>query len=96
MADSIPPPAPGQRFNIHNNPYRAQRSWPPDFSKMDPKHQFRLERRYRRRTKMAYTRPAWNRGVKLTQYALILLTLGYGIFYIPWGEERGSPFEGVW
>jgi hypothetical protein len=52
------------------NPYKAQRLWPPDFSKMDPKHQFRLERRYRRRAKMTYLRPGWVRGIKFAQYSI--------------------------
>jgi hypothetical protein len=58
------------------NRYRAQRPWPPDFSKMDPKQQFRLERRYRRRTKLAYTRPKWTKAVKLVQFGSVLCMHG--------------------
>ena len=58
-------------LNVQNNSYKAQRLWPPDFAKMDPKEQLRLERRYRRRAKLAYTRPRWNQAVKLTQWGSI-------------------------
>ena len=61
-----------QASNVYNNPYKAQRPWPPDFSKMDPKGQFRLERRFRRRAKLAYTRPGWIKGVKLAQYGSVM------------------------
>lgn len=71
MSEMIPPTATATQvplLNVDTNPYKAQRTWPPDFSKMDPKHQFRLERRYRRRSKLAWTRPRWNKGVKLAQW----------------------------
>ena len=50
-----------------NNPYKAQKQWPPDFTKIQPKHQFRLERRYRRRAKLKYARPQWMKITKLAQ-----------------------------
>ncbi|MCJ1472166.1 hypothetical protein MMC13_000813 [Lambiella insularis] len=83
-----------QPFNGHSNPYKAQRSWPPDFSKMNPKEQFRLERRYRRRSKLAYTRPRWTRGVKLAQYVSVLGVLGYSVLFMDWGTMP-HPFGGV-
>ena len=48
-----------------NNPYKAKKIWPPDFEKVAPKHQFRFERKYRRRAKMKYTHEKWNDGVKI-------------------------------
>ncbi|EKG17943.1 hypothetical protein MPH_04800 [Macrophomina phaseolina MS6] len=63
------PPRPA--FDIHNNPYKAKRLWPPDFSKLPPKHQFRLERKYRRRSQLKWARPRWNKFVKLAQWATI-------------------------
>ena len=53
------------RLTIHNNPFRAKKEWPPDFSKLHPKHQFRFEKRYRRRAKLRYLPPNWVRGVKI-------------------------------
>lgn len=54
-----------------NNPYRTQKRWPPDFSKLPHKMQFRFERRYRRRTKLKYARPTWMKATKLVQWGLI-------------------------
>ena len=56
------------KLTIYNNPYSAQKTWPPDFSKLDPKYQFRLERRYRRRAKVKWSRPGWTKGVKLAAW----------------------------
>ena len=53
------------RLTLNANPYKAQKEWPPDFTKLHPKHQFRLERRYRRRAKLRYSRPRWTKAVKL-------------------------------
>lgn len=60
--------APSTPITVKNNPYKVQRQWPPDFTKLHPKFQFRLERRYRRRAKMKYQRPGWIRGVKLATW----------------------------
>jgi hypothetical protein len=68
-----------QPFNFLTNPYKAQRTWPPDFARMDPKNQFRLERKYRRRSKLAYARPRWTKGVKLAQYTSVM-----GQFLVIW------------
>lgn len=56
---------------IYRNQYKAKRTWPPDFSKLSPRHQFRLERRYRRRTKLKWARPRWTKAVKITQLASV-------------------------
>ncbi|KAI4270832.1 MAG: hypothetical protein L6R35_006583, partial [Caloplaca aegaea] len=58
--------------NVRYNPYKARKPWPPDFAKLDPKYQFRLERRYRRRTKLKWTRPGWVKGVKLAQWGICI------------------------
>jgi len=54
------------------NPYKAQKTWPPDFSRLNSKHQFRLERKYRRRSKLKFARPGWVKGVKLAQWGVSL------------------------
>ena len=58
----------GPKLTLHNNPYKAQKQWPPDFSKLHPKHQFRFERKYRRRSKLKWERPRWVKGVKLAAW----------------------------
>ena len=50
------------------NQFKPQKLWPPDFSKLNEQQQFRFERKYRRRAKLKYTRPGWNKGVKLTSW----------------------------
>jgi hypothetical protein len=59
------------KFDFARNPYKAKRTWPPDFTKLSQKHQFRLERRYRRRAKLKWARPTWTKFVKLSTWATI-------------------------
>ncbi|MCJ1253939.1 hypothetical protein MMC24_001753 [Lignoscripta atroalba] len=81
-------------LNLQTNPYKAQRLWPPDFSKIDTKHQFRLERRYRRRAKLKWARPGWTKAVKLAQWGSGIFVLGYGVLYMDWGTME-TPFQGI-
>ncbi|KAA6414612.1 MAG: hypothetical protein FRX48_01362 [Lasallia pustulata] len=83
-----------QTIDVDTNPYKAQRLWPPDFDKLHPKHQFRLERRYRRRAKLKWARPRWTKAVKLTQWGAGLFVLGYGVLYMDSGRED-APFQGI-
>jgi hypothetical protein len=59
-------------FDVYANPYKAKRLWPPDFSKISPKHQFRLERKYKRRAKLKWARPRWTKAVKIAQLGSIV------------------------
>jgi hypothetical protein len=59
---------------VYTNPYKAKRLWPPDFSKLSPKHQFRLERRYKRRAKLKWERPRWTKAVKMVQMGSVVCT----------------------
>ena len=74
--------------------YPAKKAWPPDFERLTDKHKFRLERKYRRRAKLKYARPQWNKAVKLAQYTSILGILVYGLFGMKWDEQNDS-FPGV-
>lgn len=84
----------GFPFTGETNPYRCQRTWPPDFSKLSTKHQFRLERRYRRRAKLKWARPNWVKGVKLAQWGSIIFVAVYGILFLDTGNGQ-TPFDGV-
>ncbi|OCK75380.1 hypothetical protein K432DRAFT_362204 [Lepidopterella palustris CBS 459.81] len=86
--------APRPGFNFETNPYKAKRIWPPDFSKLSPKHQFRLERRYRRRAKLAWARPRWTKAVKLAQWGSGIFVLTYGVLFMDWGRED-TPFRSI-
>lgn len=51
----------------YNGRYKPKKVWPPDFSKLSEKEQFRFERRYKRRVKLATARPRWDKYVRLAQ-----------------------------
>ena len=53
------------------SPHKPKRQWPPDMTQLSEKHQFRLERKYRRRAALKWERPRWKKGTKLVQYGLI-------------------------
>lgn len=81
-------------FTSINNPYRARKSWPPNFKTLHPKHQFHYEKTYRRRMKLKYARPRWTKATKLVQWTLIYGVLFYWVFFLQMGED-GTPFENV-
>lgn len=64
--ESAPTPDDG-----YYSPYKPKRQWPPDMSKLSPKHQFRLERKYRRRAALKYARPKFIKAVTLAQWLII-------------------------
>ncbi|KAL1999888.1 hypothetical protein VTN02DRAFT_3857 [Thermoascus thermophilus] len=76
------------------SPYRPKRQWPPDMSKLSPKHQFRLERKYRRRAALKYARPKWSKGTKLVQWGAIGFVLLYAVLFMEWDTD-GNPFEEI-
>ncbi|KAF1991687.1 hypothetical protein K402DRAFT_131455 [Aulographum hederae CBS 113979] len=89
-------------YNPASNPFQAKRTWPPDFSKLSHKQQFRLERRYKRRCKLKWARPGWTKATKLAQYGCALFVLGYGVLYMDWDKafethrhEEELPFHGI-
>jgi hypothetical protein len=86
--------APYFPYTWETNPYICKRTWPPEFSKLSQKHQFKLERRYRRRAKLAYARPNWHKMVKLAQWGSILFVSVYGILFMEL-TDGNTPFSGV-
>ncbi|KAE8350663.1 hypothetical protein BDV28DRAFT_138681 [Aspergillus coremiiformis] len=74
------------------SPYKPKRQWPPDLSKLSPKHQFRLERKYRRRAALKFARPKWVKATKLVQWTAIGFVIVYAVLFMEW-DERGSPFD---
>ncbi|KAL4937936.1 hypothetical protein BDV06DRAFT_202025 [Aspergillus oleicola] len=75
------------------SPYKPKRQWPPDMSKLSPKHQFRLERKYRRRAALKYARPKWVKATKLVQWGAIGFVLVYALLFMEWDERGGKPIE---
>ncbi|KAG2419564.1 hypothetical protein HFD88_004360 [Aspergillus terreus] len=84
------PPLDGEYYS----PYKPKRQWPPDMSKLSPKHQFRLERKYRRRAALKFARPKWTKATKLVQWTAIGFVLVYAMLFMEW-DERGSPFDEI-
>lgn len=82
-------------YTAQSNPYRCKRTWPPDFSQLSQKHQFRLERRFRRRTKMKWARPTWTKIVKLAQWGSIFFVVVYGVLYLEIDARHRSAFDGI-
>ncbi|KAL4908155.1 hypothetical protein BDW74DRAFT_174849 [Aspergillus multicolor] len=70
-----------------------KRQWPPDMSKLSPKHQFRLERKYRRRAALKYERPKWTKATILVQWGAIGFVVIYALLFMQWDERGGKPIE---
>ncbi|PYH88585.1 hypothetical protein BO71DRAFT_403724 [Aspergillus ellipticus CBS 707.79] len=85
---------PNPNSTEYHSPYKPKRQWPPDMSKLSPKHQFRLERKYRRRAALKYARPKWVKATKLVQWGVIGFVLVYAMLFMEW-DERGSPFDEI-
>jgi hypothetical protein len=67
--------------------YKAKRTWPPDFEKLSPKHQFRLERKYKRRAQLKWARPKLMAATRVAQWAGGAFVLTYGVLFMDWGDE---------
>lgn len=93
-APQTPAIVPKFPFTAETNPYRCKRTWPPDFTQLSTKHQFRLERRYRRRSKLKWARPNWTKFVKLAQSGSIIFVLIYGVLFMQVDGQK-TPFDGV-
>ncbi|EER23550.1 hypothetical protein CPC735_049200 [Coccidioides posadasii C735 delta SOWgp] len=81
--------------DAYTSPYKAKRTWPPDVSKLSPKQQFRLERKYRRRAKLKWARPTWKKWTKLVQWTLIGFVLVYSLFFMELKDGGNNPFASV-
>ncbi|GAD94452.1 hypothetical protein NFIA_104920 [Paecilomyces variotii No. 5] len=83
---------------VYYSPYQPKRSWPPDMSKLSKKHQFRLERKYRRRAALKYARPRWTKATKLVQWGIIGwqdgIVLIYAVLFMDW-DPKDNPVEEV-
>ncbi|OQD72908.1 hypothetical protein PENDEC_c018G01086 [Penicillium decumbens] len=74
--------------------YPPKRQWPPDMSKLSQKHQFRLERKYRRRAALKYARPNFVKGVQLAQWGIIGFVVIYAVLFMNW-DTKDTPFDGI-
>lgn len=78
-------------FDFDKNPYKAHAKWPPFFNEMTEREQFRLERKFRRRSKLKWARPVWNRNLQLIQWGTTIFLAGYCTFAVDWsGNQVGE------
>ncbi|KAI0142529.1 hypothetical protein F4776DRAFT_661598 [Hypoxylon sp. NC0597] len=79
---------------VYNSRYKPKKVWPPDFSKLSEKEQFRFERRYKRRVKLATSRPRWDKFIRLAQLFSVTSVLVYSVLFMDWNTDK-QPFQGV-
>ncbi|KAI0136909.1 hypothetical protein BJ170DRAFT_35163 [Xylariales sp. AK1849] len=79
---------------VYNSRYKPRKIWPPDFSKLSQKEQFRFERRYKRRVKLATARPRWDKIVRMAQLFSVTSVLVYSVLFMDWNTEH-QPFQGL-
>ncbi|KAJ5205895.1 hypothetical protein N7491_003481 [Penicillium cf. griseofulvum] len=90
-SDTSPPPS---FEDVYYSPYQPKRQWPPDMSKLSPKHQFRLERKYRRRAALKYARPTFMKATMIGQWVIIGFVIIYAVLFMEW-ESDNTPFHGI-
>ncbi|KAL2149739.1 hypothetical protein VTH82DRAFT_8391 [Thermothelomyces myriococcoides] len=74
--------------------YKLKKVWPPDFQSMTPQQQLRLEKKYKRRLKLATARPRWDKFVRLAQLFTTSAVLAYAVLYMDW-KDIPTPFEPI-
>ncbi|OQE43652.1 hypothetical protein PENCOP_c003G02046 [Penicillium coprophilum] len=89
--ESSPPPS---FEDVYYSPYQPKRQWPPDMSKLSPKHQFRLERKYRRRAALKYARPTFMKATMIGQWVVIGFVIIYAVLFMEW-ESDNTPFHAI-
>ncbi|KAF2460282.1 hypothetical protein BDY21DRAFT_160628 [Lineolata rhizophorae] len=74
-------------FDLENNPWKAKKKWPPDFSKLSHKQQFVLEKRFRRRAKIVYSCPRYQRFMTFFQWGTIISATAYMVLFMDWKDN---------
>lgn len=71
LAEAAKSAPPTRVLNVHNNPYKSRKVWPPNFEKLSPQQQLRFEKKYKRRIFLASHSPKWDKGARLLQWGMI-------------------------
>ncbi|KAL2265791.1 hypothetical protein VTJ83DRAFT_6891 [Remersonia thermophila] len=74
--------------------YKLKKVWPPDIKTMTPQQQLRFEKKYKRRLKLATTRPRWDKFIRLAQLFTITSIASYVILGMSWYDVP-HPFDPV-
>lgn len=83
------------------NPYKTKKVWPPDYSKLSEVEQFRFERKYKRRVKLATATPRYDKFMRLAQFFSITGVLVYALLSAEWAipgagqSETYQPLQGL-
>ncbi|KAI1322114.1 hypothetical protein F5Y16DRAFT_54886 [Xylariaceae sp. FL0255] len=80
-------------LGVYNSIYKPKKVWPPDFTKLSEKQQFRFEKRYKRRIALASQRPNWDRYTRMAQYFVISTVIVYTALFMDW-ETDNHPLQG--
>ncbi|KAJ5783344.1 uncharacterized protein N7518_009021 [Penicillium psychrosexuale] len=94
LSANKPDSSPPSFEDVYYSPYQPKRQWPPDMSKLSPKHQFRLERKYRRRAALKYARPKFMKAVLLGQWVVIGFVIIYAVLFMEW-ESDDTAFHAI-
>ncbi|CAN8104158.1 unnamed protein product [Discula destructiva] len=73
--------------------YPPKKVWPPDFMRLSPQEQLRLEKKYKRRLQLATANPKWVKFTKLAQLFGIVFVLIYSVLFMDFKGEQ--PFDNV-
>ncbi|KAK4238807.1 hypothetical protein C8A03DRAFT_33131 [Achaetomium macrosporum] len=75
-----------------NPTYKLKKVWPPDMKTMTAQQQLRLEKKYKRRLKLATARPRWDKFVRLAQLFTMTFVVSYMVLFMDW-KDVPTPFE---
>lgn len=84
-----PPP-----FNFERNRYKAKKQWPPNFTDLTHRQQFRYERKWKRRLLLKSYKPQWQKWTKIVQWSLISFVVVYSVFFYDFAKDPMNPRPG--
>ncbi|PHH69049.1 hypothetical protein CDD82_106 [Ophiocordyceps australis] len=67
--------------NLGANLGKPRKVWPPNFKELSPQQQFRLEKKYKRRVRLALYSPKWDKGIRYLQYGLCSSVFLFWLMY---------------
>ncbi|PHH80420.1 hypothetical protein CDD80_1624 [Ophiocordyceps camponoti-rufipedis] len=71
----------GAALTVITNPYQAKKVWPPKMTELTPQQQLRFEKKMKRRLRLVYHRPKWDKAVLLVQYTFMVACVVSFVFF---------------
>lgn len=81
-------------FDFARNRFLRRKQWPPNFTTLTEKQQFRFERKFKRRIKMKAVSETWNRRVTIVIWSLISFVVVYGVLFHDFAKDPMNPRPG--